>query len=319
MKCKICGNNKCNVKYEVFEMFLGYRDKFKYFECSICDCLQIINIPDNIERYYPPKYYSFEPPISRERYLKRFFRNLRTNFAVFNRGIVGKYLYLRKPSNNLRILHNLKITKKTKILDVGCGRGVLLYSLNVLGFKNILGIDPYIVKDFKNQYGLEILKKTIHDINDKWDIILFMDSFEHLSDPQESLQSVKKCLNHDGQCIIRMPIFPSYVFKKYGVNWVQLDAPRHFFIHSLKSMEIMTRNAGLSIEKIEYASDAFQFWGSELYLKGIPLVEYLFKYNTNKKQSIFSKKDMNMFIKDSLELNKVEQGDAAIFYLKNVC
>lgn len=316
MKCRICGNVESNTEYEVFEMFFGYKDVFHYFQCSECDCLQIRDFPENISKYYPSNYYSLKS-IPDENFSKLFLRNLRTNYAVFNKGLLGKYLYSIHPTTDLRILHNIKITRAISILDVGCGRGVLLFSLKALGFTNLLGIDPYIAKDFKYQNGLEILKKTIHNINDKWDIIMFLHSFEHMSDPKETLHSVSQCLKSDGHCIIRIPVVPSYAWKKYGVNWVQLDAPRHFFIHSLKSMEILASNAGLKIDKVEFVSDAFQFWGSELYLKGIPLMDKC-SYAVDKKKSIFSQKDISSFARHALELNKLNKGDEAIFFLKHV-
>lgn len=59
MKCRICGNNKNNKIYQVKEMMFGFRDKFDYFQCATCNCLQISEIPCEISKYYPDNYYSF--------------------------------------------------------------------------------------------------------------------------------------------------------------------------------------------------------------------------------------------------------------------
>jgi hypothetical protein len=60
MICKICGNIEENKVFEIREMMFGFRDEFTYFECSKCGCLQIAEIPINMEKYYPSNYYSFQ-------------------------------------------------------------------------------------------------------------------------------------------------------------------------------------------------------------------------------------------------------------------
>ena len=50
MKCITCQNELNNDKfYFVKEMMYGYRDEFKYYHCSKCGCLQINNIPEDLE------------------------------------------------------------------------------------------------------------------------------------------------------------------------------------------------------------------------------------------------------------------------------
>ena len=61
MQCRICLNNENNTTHEVREMMLGLRDMHTYFECSECGCLQIAEIPENIQDYYPSDdYYSYD-------------------------------------------------------------------------------------------------------------------------------------------------------------------------------------------------------------------------------------------------------------------
>ena len=69
MKCITCQNELKNDKfYLVKEMMYGYRDEFKYYHCSKCGCLQINNIPKDLEKYYPKDYYSYSKPNIRSNY-----------------------------------------------------------------------------------------------------------------------------------------------------------------------------------------------------------------------------------------------------------
>jgi hypothetical protein len=58
--CRICGNFDDNKIYTAREMMFGFRDEFDYIECSKCGCVQIVEIPKNINKYYPPNYYSYQ-------------------------------------------------------------------------------------------------------------------------------------------------------------------------------------------------------------------------------------------------------------------
>jgi hypothetical protein len=57
--CSICGNTGGNKTHSVREMMFGMRDVFQYLECGACGCLQLLNIPKDMGKYYPEQYYSF--------------------------------------------------------------------------------------------------------------------------------------------------------------------------------------------------------------------------------------------------------------------
>jgi len=114
-----------------------------------------------------------------------------------------------------------------------------------------------------------------------------------------------------------MPIKTEYVWNQYGVNWVQIDAPRHFFIHTLQSFTYLAKMAGLAIEDIVFDSTEFLFWSSEQYKRGIPLNAEN-SYFVNPKKSIFTKEQIKKFRKMAEELNRNRQGDQAAFYLRKV-
>jgi SAM-dependent methyltransferase len=313
MECRICGNSRDNKSYEVLEMMFGYRDRFNYFQCSNCDCLQIADIPSDMSKYYPSDYHSFAPIKETSNPLitiiKNFIINLRNNYAIYNRGIIGKLIYRKFPNQDLHNFIDLHLTKKSGILDVGCGSGRLLYNFAITGFNNLLGIDPYIEKDIVYSNTLKILKKNIYKIDGKWDLIMFHHSFEHISDPIETIEKVSTLLVEGGICLLRIPTVSSFAWEHYRENWVQLDAPRHFFLHSVKSIKIIAERTNLELERIVYDSSSFQFRGSEQYIKGIPLI-------APRSKSIFSEDDLRRFAADARKLNLENRGDQAAFYLR---
>ncbi len=296
-------------------MMFGFRDEFEYFECSRCQCVQIVDIPDSMTRYYPDNYHSFVP-ISRSNRLRTLLIALRDGSAVTGRGLIGKFLARFFPPNSaLPSLAWLQADRSARILDVGCGSGLMLNALGGLKFRNLLGVDPFLPADVEYANGVKLVKATIHDISGEFDIITLHHSFEHLSDPEPTLMAVNALLAPGGHCIIRLPVSSSFAWKHYGVNWVQLDPPRHFYIHSVESMKILAQRAGLEVVRVTYDSTAFQFWASEQYARDIPLYDDR-SYLVSPVNSIFSKEEITTFERRAEELNSAELGDQAVFYLK---
>lgn len=315
MKCRICGNKEKNRVYHVPEMMFGYRDMFRYFLCSKCDCLQIAEFPADLSKYYPRDYYSFHRRAAKGA-AKKYLIALRDQYSLFGTNVVGKLLSARFPNESLQSLRPLSINFETRVLDVGCGAGKLLYSIYEAGIKNCLGIDPFNAGDVRYSNGLEIKKRKIYDVGGMWDIVMFHHSFEHVPDPIETLQAVSKLLAPRGVCIVRIPTTSSYVWKYYRENWVQLDAPRHFYLHSIKSMKAVADRAQLRLRDLVYDSTSFQFWGSEQYLNNIPL-QHDDSYAINRRASLFSRRDIANFTKRAKKLNELKQGDQVVFYFEN--
>jgi len=317
MNCRICDNTSRNNTYEVQEKLFGLGDVFIYFECASCGCLQIKEIPSDMSRYYPESYYSYNiaPTKQRGNSLKNLQTRLKDTYAVFNKGLLGKLLFAVSSKSVLRSLSRINLTLESRILDVGCGSGALLYSLKNIGFNNLLGADPFVGADFTYPNGLTIRKQTAADIDGEWDLVMFHHSFEHVADPLETLRSVARLLAEGGVCLLRFPTVSSYAWEYYRTNWVQLDAPRHFYLHSLDSIRLLAEKAGLRLEQVVYDSTLLQFYGSEQYEKGI---SYLSEesFAINPKRSVFTAAQIRSFKKKAKTLNRENRGDQVAVYLR---
>lgn len=313
--CRICGNTQNNLAHIAKEMMFGLRDEFEYLECGSCGCLQIKEVPEDMSPYYPEQYYSFGHFDGRK--FKGFiggFRKWKYSSLINGESLRGKIVRFLTGKKDFDVFHGLNINKNSGILDVGCGNGQgFLYPLSEAGFKNILGCDPYLESEIAYPNGLRIEKTKIDEVSNTWDLITYHHAFEHVPDPIENLKCVHDLLNENGVCVIRIPTVSSYAWKHYGVNWVQLDAPRHFFVHSIESMKALAEITNLELFKVVYDSNDLQFRGSERYLKDVSLFapepKGFFK-------SIQRKIKKRGYKKSAKSLNKNNQGDQAAFFLR---
>ena len=308
--CKICGNHVHNRCFIATERLLGLNDQFEYFECSNCKCLQIKEIPPNMDRYYPDHYYSYQQPVFATKLTGlRYFmkKSLAAHYSGrFNFAGLLLSMYYDNPFSWLR--PNMA-NFNSKILDVGCGKGRLLLSMQRSGFKNLTGIDPYNKEDIFYGNKLAVYKKEIFDVNERYDLIMLHHSFEHMESPKSVLMRLHELINVQGYIVIRIPVANSYAWRKYHNHWAHLDAPRHFFLHTIKSINILANECGLKLHDVEFESGSRQFTGSEKYLRGIGF---------NENNTIFSKKQIKMFEREAKRLNHLNDGDSACFYFQKL-
>jgi len=319
-QCSICECPDGQLHHAEERMF-GWGDPFDYFECSECGCLQLVNPPEDLGKYYPPdEYYSYReklepiPPISP---LRRLVRRKRNEAQLRqSKGLMGK-LAENKPAPGIELYRpwfsespNLHL--RSKILDVGCGNGVLLSSLANLGFEKLTGVDPFL-SDESAPDPIQLFSISLEEFKETdFDFIMFHHSFEHLTDPLTTLKATAEKLSDDGVCLIRIPIATAGPWKKYGTHWVELDAPRHFHLHTERSLTHLANRCGLKIVRTEYEETPFPYAGSELYLRGKPL----FRDGANLIDQEFTAEEFNKFENLSHEDVESEQAGRAAFYLK---
>jgi len=313
--CRICGNSEGNIQYIAKEMMHGLKDEFVYFECSVCHCLQIQKFPKDMLKYYPDNYYSFgEYDGKKFKGILGSLKRMQYSSLLGSGKVLRKIMLLVTGDNDYSLLEGLGVNKNTRILDVGCGNGsTFLYPLAEIGFKNLLGCDPYLKATLLYSNGLQIMNSKVYDVTGTFDIITYHHSFEHIDDPIENMRKIFELLTPNGVCIIRIPTVSSFAWEHYQTNWVQLDAPRHFFLHSVKSMQSLAEITNLELFKTTYDSSYFQFTGSEKYLNDIPLYAprpkgflTFIKRKTKKSQyQILAK-----------QFNKAGIGDQAAFYFR---
>lgn len=305
--CKICGNQAYNQYFIAKERMLGLNDEFEYFECSNCKCVQICEIPKNIERYYPDNYYSYQNPVFAKKLTGLRFL-IKKSLAGYCSGKFNPagFLLSLYYENPFLWLKPKMANFKSKILDVGCGSGRLILSMQRSGYQNLTGIDPYNKEDIFYDNGVTVYKKDIFEVTEKYDLIMLHHSFEHMESPGEILMKLHELINPHGYIIIRIPVSNCFAWRKYQTYWIQLDAPRHFFLHTINSMTILANKCALKLHNVEYESTAFQFTGSEKYLRGIGFKENYY----------FTKKQMKIWEREAKRLNQINDGDSACFYLK---
>lgn len=319
MTCRICGNDSQNVEYEVREMMLGLRDPFIYFKCSACGCLQIREYPQDIGKYYSGAYYSFwKGKDTIRRRVTGYLWKCRNFFEITGKGLLGKLISRFYPNEYVRhvfryVDYYSAIKPGYKVLDVGCGSGGFLKSLRDLGFKDLTGVDPYIDNDIHLPPGLRIVKKELAEIEGSYDLIFLSHSLEHMPHQHLIVEKIRAILKPEGLCIVGVPLVSSDAWDRYGINWFQIDAPRHFYVHTELSLARLFQTHGLKVVGTVFNSTSAQFILSEQYAQGIPMRDDR-SFLRNKK--LLSRAQLRAFDEEARRANIRGKGDQAIFVFR---
>ena len=312
--CKVCGNTNNNTLHQVKEMQLGLRESFTYMECANCCSMQLVDIPADLGKYYPNEgYYSFNLGTAQQK--KDKLREIKASYLLYGKNkLLGSLLSIGyKAPDYYSWLKNADVQYNDAILDVGTGNGSLLLELSRIGFTNLTGIDPFIDKDIK--YGdINIYKKSLFEIDGQYDLIMLHHAFEHMDKPLKVLQQLFRLVKKGKYVLIRTPVMGMYSWKKYDTNWMDLDAPRHIIIHSLKSMALLAQQAGFELRKTVFDGNYMSLIGSEQYAKDIALPDPN-SYMVNKAASGYTKEDIDRFKEINAQNNAAQLADQAAFYL----
>lgn len=225
--CIACGTKHLQRAYpSVGDYEYGtYRD-VNYVRCARCGLLLQQPLPptERIDSFYPSSYRNHR------QFSKRSFYWLLKNYQV----------------NNLaRDIDHLSENKSDTILEIGCGSGSLLISLQKRGLYQVWGSDisdagQHALSRMKIQFRKSNIEKSF-PYHKKFELLILNHVIEHLLDPVSVLSACREHLSERGKIIIITPNSDSILAHFFGKFSDGINAPRHICIFSPRSMEYLRK------------------------------------------------------------------------------
>ena len=132
-------------------------------------------------------------------------------------------------------------------LDIGCGTGSFLDTLNKAGYKT-LGVEPAdTARHAARDKGFDVYK-TLKELPNKHDGSLggisMWHVLEHVYDVKTHLQYCYRMLMPGACLFIAIPIWQSFDAAYYKQHWAAYDLPRHIHHFSRKSLFLLAGQTG---------------------------------------------------------------------------
>ena len=139
---------------------------------------------------------------------------------------------------------------RAKILDVGCGTGEFLDRLAPDFAVEGTEPEPDAARWAREKLGLKVHTGYLAEISleyEQFDLVTLWHVLEHIPDPVQELQIINKILAQDGKLLIALPNIGSIDAGIYKSCWIALDAPRHLWHFTSKTLGALAQKCGFSL------------------------------------------------------------------------
>ncbi len=237
-QCPVCSSNNISDALSAKDNTVS-QQQFTICSCQHCTHLFTQHIPtqDAIGAFYQSENY--------------------ISHSDTQQGIVNKlYHFVRKLTlqKKLQLLQKYTGKKTGSVLDIGCGTGAFLHTMQQAGWQ-CTGLEPDEAarKKAKELYKINAQpSQQIYNLPlQTYDAITMWHVLEHVHELHEYIAQLKKLITVDGKIFIAVPNHTSYDAAHYGKFWAAYDVPRHLYHFSPASMNKLMDLHGLVIKKMK--------------------------------------------------------------------
>ena len=272
--CEVCGSDQSRFLFEGWDRVFGIRGKFNVVQCKGCGLLFINPQPDpeTLKAYYPDVYYASNPSHYREySWLRR--KVLEAYFGYRSSPHSPQALLLCKKvflfPFRVRYGHAVRFVEGGKILDIGCGNGTELYKLKAMGWEaHGVEMDAQ-ASERARAKGMRVYTGDLFGAafpDHFFHVVRMSFVLEHLPNPRETLQEIRRILLPGGRIDISIQNAGSLHYRLFGPRWFSLDVPRHLFSFSPKTIRRLLSSMDLELKSIWFDSGTRSFLASLQYI-----------------------------------------------------
>ena len=195
--------------------------------------------------------------------------------------------------DTFKLKKNEKPLNKIKILDIGCGGGLLSEPMSRLG-ADVVGIDASekninVAKLHAKKNNLNIKyvcsSPENYQINEKFDVILNMEIIEHVDNVEQFLKSCSNLLKKNGMMFVATlnKTLKSYIFAIVGAEYIMRWLPigTHSWEKFVKPEDLIKVLKNYNLELEELAGMKFNLIKDEWSISTDKSVNYIGKFIKN--------------------------------------
>jgi SAM-dependent methyltransferase len=237
INCHVCGADDAAEVLRTRDFALRGPEEFHLVRCPTCGLVFVNPRPARADMgsYYPEVYWGWAAPRPGRPY--------------------------KPDAGNRRIFNTLvRDYPGGRVLDVGCGSGAIPAYMRTLGL-DAIAVEPYerACQIAREHFGLEVVCAFLQDADlpdESFDAVTFFDVLEHTSDPVGDLKKARSLLKPGGAVCVKVPNIASWQARLCGRWWYPLDAPRHLFHFTPRSLWAAFEAAGFSSSRCAAVPDA---------------------------------------------------------------
>lgn len=229
--CAICDADRARPRFEIEGI------PQRVVVCAGCGLGSLHPLPsaDEIRAFYPDDYYG-EPGVKFQTAVENLVRSIgERHLSFLSQGL----------------------PRGARILDVGCGRGVILGALADRGFE-VHGqeISAQAARGADARAEIRIANSLAEAgyAAGSFDQVVIWHVLEHLREPRAALAEAQRISRSGARLIVAVPNFSSLQSKWSGAAWFHLDLPRHLYQFPLAALRELLARTGFEVESEHHFS-----------------------------------------------------------------
>jgi 2-polyprenyl-3-methyl-5-hydroxy-6-metoxy-1,4-benzoquinol methylase len=235
--CELCGATTARELYTATDRLHNSDGRFSIAECTGCGVLR--TLPEMSERelarFYPKDYWGGDNEPSED-------------------------WINSSQSEKTRFIARCGLTKG-RLLDVGCGSGFFLRSLDQNAWDRF-GVETGEVaaREANRAIGSgrvfagTLIESACED--EAFDVVTLWSALEHMNEPRANLIEARRILKPGGTLVVQVPNAASYQARLFGGDWFALDAPRHRYHFAPRTLERLLSQTGFKLYRTTFFSKA---------------------------------------------------------------
>jgi SAM-dependent methyltransferase len=261
--CPWCQESERSLVLETSDRVYHRPGRYDLVRCASCELMYVTPRPtlEALDHHYPADYFCYHAPEDMPRLLRGMITSYNKDFSR------QRLAFIEQGAG--------KLAQGTRVLDVGCGLGELLLTLEQERGCVVRGVDfkASAVAWARANRGLNIERGTLFDArfeSESFDLVTMMEYLEHEPDPRAVLQESRRLLKPGGRLALELPHPTAWPARLFRNNWWNLHVPRHLVLFSPETVQRALTELGFEAIQIRPFSLAFNMGHNIYQALGIP-------------------------------------------------
>jgi SAM-dependent methyltransferase/tRNA A-37 threonylcarbamoyl transferase component Bud32 len=268
--CPIC-SAKGAFAHQGRDLLYNKKKLYIYMKCTRCSAEYQHPMPDSetINTFYPDVYYEEITKLKEYSSIKQGVLKTKYNYSHIR---VPFFYKITAPIIAFFIYKDsIPFKPDSRGLDIGCGNGRFISSMNKLGWQ-FEGVEfSSKAVDICHKAGLKVFKgelKAADFQNNSFDLVSARHLIEHIPDPDDLFKEIYRILKPKGHLILRTPNSQALGRKWFGLNWFPDDIPRHLILFNSENLNMLAEKHNMQHVKTKTFSSPRAVLNSIDYLTG---------------------------------------------------
>ena len=249
--CFLCGSTGKIVYRNLTERYFGVPGTWQLKQCPQEPCgliwLDPAPVPEDLHLAYH-NYFTHSAQADGRSSVAKTFNDILYRCYQVAQFIPSVIFGLKRSREDMDSMF-LNDVRPGRLLDVGCGAGILLNRMRQRGWKvDGIDLDKKALNYAKNRFDLDLHCGDLAAAkfpDNSFDAVTMHHVIEHVPNPVEFLKEARRILKPGGRLVMVTPNTKSNGLREFKEYWFGLDAPRHLNLYTPENLADCAGRAGL--------------------------------------------------------------------------